>query len=77
MVFYLVLNILETRSRCSICSIFVFHIFERQEIEAFSKVNFTNLNASIKSGFPVFKNYVFLFTNAQVLQITFTFIINE
>ena len=56
---------------------FIFHIFERKEIEAFSKVIFTNLNASIKSGFLLFENCVFLFTNAQVLLIAFKFIINE
>ena len=44
--------------------LFLFHIFERKETEAFSKVIFTNLNASIKSGFLVFENCVFLFTNA-------------
>ena len=59
-------NILETRSRCSICLIFVFHIFQRQEIEAFSKVNFTNLSALMKSGLLVFENGVFLLTNAHV-----------
>ena len=32
---YLVRNILETRSRFSICSILVFHISERYEIEHF------------------------------------------
>ena len=63
-VFYLVLNIFETHSRCSICFIFDFHIFEHVEIEAFSKVIFTNLNALFKSGFVVFENSVI--TNAQV-----------
>ena len=50
---------LETRSQCSICFIFVFHIYERKEIDEFSKVIFTNLNASMKSGFLVFENCVF------------------
>ena len=65
-VFYLALNILETRSRCSICFMLVFHFSESQCIEAFSKIIFSNLNAFIKSGFLVFESGVFLFTDTQI-----------
>ena len=55
---------------------FRFHVIEFKEIEGFLKVIFTNLNASIKLGFLVFENFVFLLTNARVLLIAFKFIIN-
>ena len=57
--------------------LFHFRFSHFQEIEAFSKVILTNLNASIKSGFLVFENGVFLFTNGKVLLISFKFIIND
>ena len=56
---------------------FVFHILERKEIKAVSNVIFSNLNALIKSGFLVFGNGVFIFTNTQVLLIAFKLIIDE
>ena len=68
---------LETRSQYSICFIFVLNIYECREIDEFSKVIFTNLNASIRSGFLVFENCVFLFTYVKVSLIAFKFVIHE
>ena len=56
---------------------FLFNIFQRQEIEAFSKVIFANLSALIKSGFLVFENCVFLLTYDHIWLIAFKFIINK